>query len=102
MTGRQRLVVVLAFGMTALSGPVLALAGAAPSGPLVVVVSAPGAEARDAMIRRAGGSPVGPVRTPFAGLAMSEAPGFAERLREAGAWIVLDGQRIAQICGLEA
>jgi hypothetical protein len=100
--GRHVLSVALALAVTAMSGPVLAVAGAAPSGTLVLVVSAPGPGARDALIRSAGGRPVGPSQAALAGFATSRAPDFPRRLRDAGAWLVLDGARIARICGFEA
>jgi hypothetical protein len=89
-------------GLVALSGPALALAGAGPPrGGLVLVVSIPGAAARDGLIRAAGGVPAGPVQTALAGFAAGPGPDFPGRLREAGAWFVLDGARIARICGLD-
>jgi hypothetical protein len=45
---------------------------------------------------------VGPSQAALAGFASSRAPDFPRRLRDAGAWLVLDGARIARICGFEA
>ena len=96
-------VLVFAFLAVVLSGPLFALAGARPdpTSVLLVVVSPAGPGAVD-VIRAAGGVPIGPNRAPLASLAAPAAPDFALRLRDAGAWLVLDGQRLAAICGVSA
>jgi len=68
--------------------------------PLLVIVP-PGAPAA-AMVARAGGRLVGPVRAPFGVLAAGEGPGFAARLRAAGAWQVMPAGRLAALCGASA
>lgn len=52
-----------------------------------------------AIAAAAGGRLVGSVLAPLATLAASDAPGFAARLRAAGAVAVRDGQSIALLCG---
>lgn len=54
------------------------------------------------ILRRAGGRPIGPTRAPLAMLAVAEShpESFSERLRNEGAWLVLDGAIAAQICGV--
>lgn len=102
MERRHRFVLALFIALSALAGPLLAVAGTAPSaGGVVLVVGPAGSAARDAIVRLAGGTPVGPAQAPLAGFATSDASGFVDRLHDAGAWLVLDGDRLARICGLQ-
>lgn len=85
-----------------LAGPAATLA-AAPlpvEGP-VLVVGPLGAD-RDAMIRQAGGRPLGAIDALLGELAMvvtGDVATFAGALRAAGAWAVLDGRAILALCG---
>ena len=82
------------------AGPLIGLAAApAPRPGDVHLVIAPKERAR-AIVLRAGGAEVAPVAAPLAVLAASTDPDFADRLRRAGAWLVLDGQAIARLCGV--
>ena len=54
----------------------------------------------DAAIARAGGRAVSPAPAPMAALAVGPGPDFARRLKAAGAWMVLDGRRLADLCGV--
>ena len=96
-------VLLFAFWAVVLSGPLLALASARP-GPasLLLVVVPPAGPDAVAVIRAAGGVPVGPRQAPLAAFAAAPAPHFAERLRSQGAWMVLDGDRLAALCGVPA
>ncbi len=76
--------------------PALVLGAAAPREGAPVLVIAPGAAA---VVEAAGGQLVGLSRAPLAVLAAADAPGFAARLRAAGAWSVHDGERLAVLCG---
>lgn len=83
------------------TGPLVMLAAppVAGDGPLLVVSGwGAGAERR---IGAAGGRVVGPLRAPLGVLATSDNPAFADNLRAAGAWAVLDGRRIAALCGAD-
>ena len=84
---------------TLLAGPVLALAGAPPRPGAPVLVVAPPWAGLDAMIRDAGGRPLGPVAPSLARLAQFPDTGFAPALRAAGAWAVADAGRLSDICG---
>jgi hypothetical protein len=98
----QRLILAASLAAAIGAGPALALAmSRADGGGVLLVVSAPDAGAREALIRRAGGRPVGPAQARLAGFATSERAGFADRLRAAGAWLVLDAGRLASLCGGE-
>lgn len=82
-----------------LIGPAIVFASAPVSegGPLLVI-SGWGARA-EAVVAAADGWIYGPVRAPLGVLAFSDNPAFADQLRAAGAWAVLDGSRIAALCG---
>ena len=82
--------------------PVLALQSASPKddGPRLVL-HAPWADGV-ALVRTAGGQPVGPVTGRFGLLAYAdEMDAFDSRLLAAGAWLVLDGAVMARICGID-
>ena len=82
------------------AGPVIVLASAPPRGDApFLVVSGWGSEA-EARVLEAGGRIVGPMRAPLGVFATSDDPGFARALRAAGAWAVIDGGRIAALCGV--
>ena len=89
---------VLAAG-AALAGPAAALLAsqARPDRP-VLVVAPPWLVAED-VVRAAGGRPVGLLSAPMATLAQGGGPDFLDRLRAAGGWFALDGERAAAICG---
>lgn len=79
----------------------LALLSAAPprAGAPVLVIAAPWRDA-GAIIAAAGGAVLGPQTAPLATIATSDRPDFAARLRRSGAFAVLDGTRLAAICGV--
>jgi len=88
------------FVVATVAAPAIALGSAAPDADagLLLVIGADAAE----LARSAGGSPIGPWQAPFGTLAAAppeHAAGFAQRLSDAGAWIVLDGAAAAAICG---
>ncbi len=91
---------VMALGLI-MTGPLLALASV-PVGKdgIVLVVSPPWRDV-DRVIDAAGGRRIGPVTARFGGLATGEGAEFVARLRQVGAWAVLDGTAIATLCGWE-
>ncbi|MEM9552435.1 MAG: hypothetical protein AAGA05_14745 [Pseudomonadota bacterium] len=53
------------------------------------------------LVQQAGGDSIGPYRAPMGVLAFaSDSEAFDRRLRAAGAWAVIDGTIIANLCGL--
>lgn len=82
--------------------PVLALIGAPPptgDGPRLVLF--PPWTDGWAVVRAAGGAPVGPQSAPLGILAYAaDNVGFDQRLQDAGAWAVIDGRAIARLCGV--
>jgi hypothetical protein len=55
-----------------------------------------------ALVQQAGGQPVGPLRAPMGILAYApDTPGFDTRLRQQGAWAIVNGDVLAQLCGLD-
>lgn len=94
--------VYLAWGMAlclALLGPLLpVLSLPAAAGGLLLVVVPPWASAVD-VVDAAGGRPIGPEQSPFGLFATSDAQDFPDRLRDAGAWAVLDGTAVSTLCG---
>lgn len=92
-------VIATAF-ICALAAPAAAVLADGPRAGLpVIVIVAPWVDA-PTVVRAAGGQLIGPVSAPLAALAYSPDPDFAERLTEAGALAVRDGQRLALICGV--
>ncbi|MAM60228.1 hypothetical protein [Maritimibacter sp. UBA3975] len=79
-------------------------------GPFVVVASAPGrsegpvlvisnwGEDAEAIVAEQGGEIIGPRRAMFGVFASSDDRGFSARLRQQGAWAVIDGALIAALC----
>jgi len=70
----------------------LAFAAAWPSGRFVLVVAPPGSDAArtHALIARAGGAFVSPTRFASVAVAYSDGTGFARRLMEQGAFLVVN------------
>ena len=97
----SRTVLTLLLVFSLIAPPALALIGAPASstGPRLVLF-APWQDGV-ALVRLAGGAPVGPTVAPMGILAYApDAPDFDTRLREAGALAVMDGSVLARICGL--
>lgn len=71
---------------------VVAVIAARPSGPFVLVVTSPAADAAGSMavIDRADGAFVWGGRVPWISVAYSQAPDFPERLLHAGALVVIN------------
>jgi len=87
-----------------LGGPTAALVAAGAPDPAsaaapVLAVAPPWIDL-DAAIARAGGRAISPAPAPLAALAVGPGPDFARRLKAAGAWMVLDGRRLADLCGV--
>lgn len=86
--------------MSLLAAPASVLVSAsAKEGSVMLVVAAPWRDAAT-IISDAGADIIGPQTSPFAAFAASEAAGTVARLKRAGAWAVLDGQIISQMCGV--
>lgn len=85
----------------AVAGPpaVAALALPAASAPVAWVVAPPWVDA-DAVVARAGAQPVGPVQPRLGRLVAGGGDGLEDRLRAAGAWIVLWDARLLRVCGV--
>lgn len=83
--------------MSALPGPVSAIWSAVPvQGAPVVALVAPWAD-RQAMLAAADARQIGIRAAPFALLAAGDGD-VAGRLRAAGAWMVMNGRAVAQLC----
>ena len=94
-------VVVMVFLLmfVALAGPLLAITkGPTPQAGDLMLVIAP--DAPDVVLR-AGGRLIGPTQAPMAVLAIGDV-GLAARLYGSGAWVVADGQWVAELCGVKA
>ncbi|MCA0921806.1 hypothetical protein [Pseudooceanicola nanhaiensis] len=91
--------VILAALTLCLAGPGLALVSLPPARDgLLLVIGLPWLD-RGAAILRAGGHEVGPLQAAMATLAQGDDPGFADRLRRAGGYLVVDGRAVAALCG---
>ncbi|GAA6180384.1 hypothetical protein NBRC116594_18220 [Shimia sp. NS0008-38b] len=64
-----------------------------------MVVAGPGVDLMN-IVEASGGRVVGVSRAPLAVLGTSDAADFEERLRENGAWAILDGDSLAWLCGV--
>lgn len=96
----QSAFLILSLALFVLTGPILALL-AAPVGDGPVLVIAPGAAQRDAIVHHAGGHVIGPLRGVLGTLAISESSDFPQQLRANGAWFVGDGRKVAALCGVQ-
>ncbi|MGH1368326.1 MAG: hypothetical protein ACRBCL_06885 [Maritimibacter sp.] len=92
-------ITLLILPLLALPVMIIAGTGPLPAGP-VLVVSPWGAKAKS-NIEMAGGRIIGPETAPFGIFAASDDPQFSTRLRASGAWAVLNGARLAAICGVK-
>lgn len=97
----RSLVLIVSPLVSLVIGPLIVFASspADGNGPLLVV-SGWGHDGLR-LVAEAGGQIYGPVRAPLGVLAFSADPAFADTLRAAGAWAVLDGSKIAALCGAE-
>lgn len=97
---------LITYGLALISllfaGPLLALAASKPVPGEAVLVISPGAAERHIMIAAAGGRVLGPAEARFGVLALSEEDDFVASLLAHGAWFVVDGRRVAFLCGVEA
>lgn len=81
--------------------PAVMLTSATPVlGQPVLVVAPPWSGGAAAVIARADGLPIGPEGAPFASLSANTDPAYVTQLQTAGAWLVLDGSVIAEICNI--
>lgn len=95
----MRTAIILAMLMAALAGPVGALSSSPPRDGRPVLVLASGGIDAEALITRAGGYTVGPLRAPLAVIALGES-GFVEKLDSHEGLILIDALAIAKICGV--
>lgn len=84
-----------------LAGPLLALATSKPVPGEIMLVIGPDPSAQYAMVKEAGGRPLGPEIARFGLLVISENEDFATSLMQEGAWFVVDGRQMALLCGVE-
>ena len=86
---------------TLIAGPLVVALSGAPQEDDLVLVLAPDAQGRAHMIHEAGGRVIGPEQAIFGSFAVSDDPEFIPSLKASGAWFVVNGQRIAQLCGVD-
>lgn len=82
--------------------PLLALAGAgAPRvGEPALVVSLPWRIGASEAVRAAGLAEIAPVAAHFGTLTALEHPEDADALKHLGIWLVLDGRKVYELCGI--
>ncbi|GGE45354.1 hypothetical protein GCM10011360_35680 [Primorskyibacter flagellatus] len=96
-----RLVVAMGLvGGLALGSPLLSLVNLPVAGDGVLLVLTPPWRDSLPIVERAGGRAIGVGSGPFGRFATGEGPGFATRLRAAGAWAVVDADALAALCGV--
>ncbi len=95
----RRLSIPVMIALAVFGGPAATVAArpAAAGFPVLVIAADP-----EAVVARAGGTPVAPISAPLGTLAAAGDPDFIQRLRDGGAWLVLDGRVLAAICGVAA
>ena len=86
---------------TLIAGPLIVALSSVPQESDLVLVLAPDVQVRENMIREAGGRLVGPEQAVFGSFAVSDDPEFVTSLKASGAWFVVNGQRIALLCGVD-
>lgn len=87
--------------LTLCAPPILGFGGAGPSGAAPRLVLFAPWDDGVALVEKAGGSPVGPERAPMGILAFAaDEAAFDRRLRDMGAWAIIDGTVLARLCGL--
>ncbi len=94
--------IAVGLGVVALGPALLTVASAAApghDGPVLVIVAPWRSGA--SIVEAAGGQPLGISEAPMGVLARFADPDFIARLSDAGAWAVLDGRALAEICGVE-
>ncbi len=94
------LLLALTVAIAVLAMPLSIVMGKRPEpGEVALVIAPPWTSVGGAagVVRAAGGQEIGPMRAPFAVLAILEAPEAALRH---GAWLILDGRVLAMICGV--
>ena len=70
----------------------------ADQGDLALVIPYPWGPEASEIITRSGMVETYPVRAPFGSLTVINTPGDLTKLRELGAWFILDGKKVAEIC----
>ncbi len=80
--------------------PLLALTAQPPVAGKPMLVVVPPWASIPAVVSKAGGRIIGPQLATLGGLAVADTPNFRQKLKEAGAWAVLDGRRTALLCGV--
>lgn len=66
----------------------------------VLVVSKPWGPTAAQVIERAGMFEIAPERAPLGALTTLSGPDDIEKLKENGAWFVIDGKKVAELCGV--
>ncbi|MEC7761339.1 MAG: hypothetical protein VX874_05420 [Pseudomonadota bacterium] len=84
-----------------LAGPAVVIASADPARDGVLLVVSRWGDEAERVITAAGGQTVGPVRARFGVFATSQDPDFSDRLRDRGAWAVINGDVLAALCRIE-
>lgn len=97
----RRTLVGATLTIASLAGPVLAVTAAPPTPERPVLVLVAPWQDGLAIVRAAGGRPVGPTIARLGLLATSERLDFPGALRRAGALAVADGDAIATLCGVQ-
>ncbi|MCG6121314.1 MAG: hypothetical protein MEP57_01205 [Microvirga sp.] len=84
------------FALASVTAPLALLGGARPGADGVAIIFAPWTDAGAAIERvaRAGGEIARAGGFPFVTIAVASGPDFARRIREEGAWLLLDPQAL--------
>ena len=86
---------------TLIAGPLVVALSKVPEENDLVLVLAPDMKVRERMILEVGGRLIGPEQAVFGSFAVSDDPEFVPSLKASGAWFVVNGQRIALLCGVD-
>lgn len=95
----DRLLPIPLIVLAGLTGPAIAVASGQARADRPVLVIAPPWRAPADLVEAAGGRLAAPLPAPLAAIAAPGAPDLPDRLRDAGAWFLLDGSAVLRLCG---
>ena len=92
---------ILAAAAAVLCSPALVLVaqGRPPAGEVALVIASPWGKSAAEIAAFSGMQEVAPERAPMGALVMLKSPRSVDRLYSQGAWLVVNGRRVLELCG---
>ncbi|KIC09572.1 hypothetical protein RA19_14690 [Leisingera sp. ANG-M1] len=96
----QNVLLILAAAAAVLCSPVLMLIAQPPpqAGEVALVIASPWGKSAAEVAAQAGVQEIAPERAPMGALVLLETPHSLDRLYRQGAWIVVDGRKVLELC----